>query len=133
MSWWSCIEIRLPFSLWTWFSQYPVKIEKKVYSGKDKWLLKPAVFAISTVSNIKYGITEFDEIKWNGNRNIPLANPFCRMEMDWIKIALTRLTKQINKYLQTNKQTNQHEEHHSDKPVMYDRDGLDEDGADKVG
>ena len=28
------------------------------------------------------------------------------MEMDWIKIALTRLTKQINKYLQTNKQTN---------------------------
>ena len=26
---------------------------EKVYSGKDKWLLKPAVFAISTVSNIK--------------------------------------------------------------------------------
>ena len=30
------------------------------------------------------------------------------------------------------KQTNKHEEHYSDKPVMYDRDGLDEDGADEV-
>ena len=40
--------------------------------------------------------------------------------------------KQISTNKHINKQTNKHEEYYSDKPVMYDRDGLDKDGADEV-